>query len=144
MPHETATESTIKLKDVNYRLKKKSILKNINLTIETGDFWLFFGPNGAGKTTLLKTLCGLIHHFEGRISIQDRPIASFSPRELATLISYQPQFAEFSLPINIKDILLAGRYPYKSFLKITPGKISESTMKSSGNLNWSLSWSGIF
>jgi iron complex transport system ATP-binding protein len=107
----------IKIKNLNYHVHEKEILKNIDLTINDGDFWLIFGPNGAGKTTLLKIIYGLIHHYEGDARIHDKPIKSFSIRELATVISYQPQFEEFSLPISIKDILLAGRYPYKAFFK---------------------------
>ncbi|MCP5101850.1 MAG: ABC transporter ATP-binding protein, partial [bacterium] len=70
-----------------------------------------------GKTTLLKILCGLIHNYEGDALLRGRPVKSYSIRELAAVISYQPQFEEFALPISIKDILLAGRYPYKSFFK---------------------------
>ncbi|MCU0286135.1 MAG: ABC transporter ATP-binding protein [Acidobacteria bacterium] len=107
----------IELKDLHYRLNGKEILKDINLSVKEGDFWLIFGPNGAGKTTLLKILCGLIHQYQGQALIHGKDIKSLSIRELAALISYQPQFEEFSLPISIKDILLAGRYPYKSFFK---------------------------
>lgn len=107
----------IELKDLSYRVLEKTILQHINLTIEQGDFWLIFGPNGAGKTTLLKILCGLIHDYEGQALIRGRPVKNFSVRELAAVISYQPQFEEFALPLSIRDILLAGRYPYKSFFK---------------------------
>ena len=107
----------IELKGLNYRLYEKEILKDINLTINEGDFWLIFGPNGAGKTTLLKILCGLIRVYEGEARLLGKSIKEFSIRDLAAEISYQPQFEEFALPISIKDILLAGRYPYKSFFK---------------------------
>jgi len=107
----------IELKGLNYRLYEKEILKDINLTINDGDFWLIFGPNGAGKTTLLKILCGLIRVYEGEARLLEKSIKEFSIRDLAAVISYQPQFEEFALPISIKDILLAGRYPYKSFFK---------------------------
>jgi iron complex transport system ATP-binding protein len=107
----------IELKGLSYRLHDKVILRDIDLTVEPGEFWLIFGPNGAGKTTLLKILSGLIHDYEGRAFIRGRPIKDFSIRELAAVISYQPQFEEFALPLSIRDILLAGRYPYKSFFK---------------------------
>ncbi|MCX6583600.1 MAG: ABC transporter ATP-binding protein [Candidatus Aminicenantes bacterium] len=112
----------IDLKDLHYRLNGKDILKNIDLSVKEGDFWLIFGPNGAGKTTLLKILCGLIHNYEGRALLNGKPIQTLSIRDLAAIISYQPQFEEFTLPISIKDILLAGRYPYKSFFKNYSGE----------------------
>lgn len=107
----------IEIRDLSYRLPRKTILENIDLTVEEGDFLLIFGPNGAGKTTLLKILCGLLHEYEGSAMVAGRDIKKISFRELARVISYQPQFDEFSLPIRIKDILLSGRYPYKSFFK---------------------------
>ncbi|MCP4215961.1 MAG: ABC transporter ATP-binding protein [bacterium] len=107
----------IETKELSYCLKDKTILDGINLDIRDGDFWLIFGPNGAGKTTLLKALCGQITDFSGQVLLYQKPVSSFSTRQLASHISYQPQFEEFALPISIKDILLSGRYPYKSFFK---------------------------
>ena len=37
----------------------KTILKDLDWTIETGDFWFVCGPSGIGKTTLLRILLGL-------------------------------------------------------------------------------------
>lgn len=107
----------ITIDNISYGINKKEILANINLKIEKGDSCLVFGPNGAGKTTLLKILSGLITDFSGDIRIEGKNIKEFTRKEMAKILSYQPQFEEFSLPISIKEILLAGRYPYKSFFK---------------------------
>lgn len=96
---------------------KNTILKNIELKIEKGDSCLIFGPNGAGKTTLLRILSGQIADYEGEVFIEGKNIKNFARKEMAKILSYQPQFEEFSLPISTKEILLAGRYPYKSFFK---------------------------
>lgn len=40
-------------------------LDNINIDIESGDFFGLFGPNGAGKTTMLKILTGQIQPTSG-------------------------------------------------------------------------------
>lgn len=107
----------IKIENICCSINKRDILSDIDLEIEEGDFCLVFGPNGAGKTTLLKLLSGLITEFTGNIHIQGRNIKDIPRKEMAKILSYQPQFEEFSLPISIKEILLAGRYPYKSFFK---------------------------
>lgn len=113
----TVDNGQIDIKGLSYFFDKKKILQNIDLKIEAGDFWLIFGPNGAGKTTLLKIMSGLIHDFEGDARVKGRDIKKISTRDIAKVISYQPQFDEFSLPIRIKEILMAGRYPYKSFFR---------------------------
>ncbi len=43
------------------------ILKDINLSLESGESCALMGPSGAGKTTLLALLAGLDHPTEGRV-----------------------------------------------------------------------------
>ena len=44
-------------------------VKDINLTVEEGEFVAFLGPNGAGKTTTLKLLSGVINPDEGSVNV---------------------------------------------------------------------------
>jgi putative ABC transport system ATP-binding protein len=46
-------------------------LKNINLTVQTGDFITIIGSNGAGKTTLYNAIAGTRSPTSGRIFIRD-------------------------------------------------------------------------
>lgn len=55
----------ISLKDINYQLKKKKLLNNINLDIYEGEKILLIGDNGIGKTTLLKLLGKIIKPSSG-------------------------------------------------------------------------------
>ena len=48
----------IEMKNLNVSYLEKGILKNINWTIEKGDFWHLHGPNGSGKSTLLSLITG--------------------------------------------------------------------------------------
>ena len=94
-------------------VRNKKILKNIDLIIREKELTIMIGPNGAGKTTILKIISGIIRDFSGKVFIRDKNIKNLSRRELAKSISFQPQSEEFLLPISVKDVLLAGRYPYK-------------------------------
>ncbi len=93
--------------------REKQILKNINLSIKENDLTILMGPNGAGKTTILQIFSGIIKDFTGNVFINGKNIKQLNRRNLAKLISFQPQYEEFLLPISVKDVLLAGRYPYK-------------------------------
>lgn len=53
------------LKDLNYRVKNKSILKNISLDIYKGERIVILGENGCGKTSLMKIIAKLIDAKEG-------------------------------------------------------------------------------
>ena len=107
----------IDIEHLTVRLKEKTILDSIDLKVAKGDFWLIFGPNGAGKTTLFKSIAGLIHHFDGDISIDGASTRNHSKKELARKVSYLPQFEEYSLPLTVREILMAGRYPSLSLFR---------------------------
>ena len=45
----------------------KQILKDINLSVNTGDFIAITGPNGGGKTTLLRIILRLLKPTDGNV-----------------------------------------------------------------------------
>jgi ABC-2 type transport system ATP-binding protein len=55
---------------VNYGARP--VLKNLDLTINSGDIFGLLGPNGAGKTTLIRTICARIRPASGRILIDGK------------------------------------------------------------------------
>ena len=57
------------INNVSKTLKGKTVLKSIDLTIETGEFVLLKGHNGSGKTMLLRMLAGLIAPDEGSVEV---------------------------------------------------------------------------
>lgn len=60
-----------------------SVLKDISLELEYGEFVCILGPSGCGKTTLLNLVAGLDKNFEGHISFQqasDRSDPKGGPR----------------------------------------------------------------
>jgi iron complex transport system ATP-binding protein len=95
----------------------RPILQELDFSIRKNDFVLIFGKNGAGKSTLLKILAGMIPVGKGEVLIDGKNVAHYTKKELATMLSYLPQSDEFGLPILVKDVLLAGRYPYRSIFK---------------------------
>lgn len=51
-------------------------LKNINFTLQEGDFLSIVGPSGCGKSTLLSLICGLIAPESGNILYEGNPITA--------------------------------------------------------------------
>lgn len=49
----------------------KAILKNINFSVDEGDYLCIVGENGSGKTTLMKTILGLQQPVAGNIIYGD-------------------------------------------------------------------------
>lgn len=48
----------VKFNGVSVSYNGKPILRNINWTVDSGDFWEIRGPNGSGKTTLISMITG--------------------------------------------------------------------------------------
>ncbi len=107
----------INLKDINYSIKNKNILNNINFNIKENSITQIFGPNGAGKTSLFKIISGIISQYSGNILIRGNNIRNYSIKNIAKQITFLPQFHYFSLPISVKAILIAGRYPHSGLFQ---------------------------
>ena len=60
-------------------------LLNVNLSVRQGEFISIMGPSGSGKSTLLNVIGLLDAPTSGRISINNRPITSYSDRHLARI-----------------------------------------------------------
>jgi branched-chain amino acid transport system ATP-binding protein len=63
--HHSPILTTISL-TAGYK-KARSVIRDINLVIDEGEFVGLFGTNGAGKSTILKALMGLLYRQQGEI-----------------------------------------------------------------------------
>lgn len=107
----------VEARRLSYAVGSRPILQNIDFSVGANDFLLVFGRNGAGKSTLLRLLAGMLRAGEGEARLAGRDVASYSRKELARLVSFLPQADEFALPMQVRDVLLAGRYPYRALFR---------------------------
>ena len=59
----------LKIQGLTKSIKKKKILDNVSLTVNSGEIVGFLGPNGAGKTTTIKLIMGLFVITKGQITV---------------------------------------------------------------------------
>ncbi len=81
--------SYLEIKNVNKFYGKFHALKNINLSIEKGEFISFLGPSGCGKTTLLRTISGLEELDSGHIFLKEKDISNLHPSKRNFSIVFQ-------------------------------------------------------
>jgi nitrate/nitrite transport system ATP-binding protein len=68
--------------------KRVQVLKNINLTVNEGEFLAILGFSGSGKTTLISLIAGLIEPDEGEILLHGRPISGPGPDRAVVFQNY--------------------------------------------------------
>jgi ATP-binding cassette, subfamily B, bacterial NisT/SpaT len=94
---------SIELKNVSYKYpgQPNYAIKNIHLSIESGEKVAIVGRNGSGKTTLSKILTQLYQNYEGEILINGQPINNFSSNEIRRKITIIFQdFVRYQMPLR--------------------------------------------
>jgi zinc/manganese transport system ATP-binding protein len=76
----------IDLDHAHIGIHDRTVLSDITLSIDQGEFVGVLGPNGSGKTTLLRTLLGLLQPSHGTVRVFGRP-----PKRGDARIGYVPQ-----------------------------------------------------
>ena len=91
---------------------ERQVLAGVSLSLSPGELVALVGPNGAGKTTLLKTLSGVLAPRAGTVELEGRPLAGFSPREIARRIAFVGQELSADFSFTVEEVVLLGRSPH--------------------------------
>jgi len=96
-------EPVVELEHVKIQFGNRTILDDVNMTVNEGEFIAILGPNGAGKSTLLKLLLGLIKPSEGIVRVLGRP-----PRCGNSDIGYAPQHRVLEADLALRAVDVVG------------------------------------
>ncbi|WP_377290355.1 ABC transporter ATP-binding protein [Rhizobium sp. SG2393] len=91
------------LKNVTKSFGATTVIPDINLTINDGEFVVFVGPSGCGKSTLLRLIAGLEDTSSGVIEIDGRDVTAEAPakRGLAMVFQSYALYPHMSVRNNI-------------------------------------------
>ncbi|KRK89630.1 ABC transporter ATP-binding protein [Lentilactobacillus sunkii] len=78
----------IEFSNVTKKFDGQFALKDLNLTIDDGEFFVLVGPSGSGKTTLLKTINRLVVPTSGTVKIDGQDVADSHLQKLRRHIGY--------------------------------------------------------
>ncbi len=84
------------------------ILKDVDLTVEEGEFISIIGKSGSGKTTLLKIISGLIKQTSGEISLNNKILANNDSfvepenRKLGLVVQEKVLFPHLNVQSNVE------------------------------------------
>ena len=86
----------------------KEVVREISLSIKTGEIVGLLGPNGAGKTTSFYIIVGLVKPDRGSIFLDKTEISNFPIYQRGKMgISYLPQEASIFRGMNVEDNLMS-------------------------------------
>jgi iron complex transport system ATP-binding protein len=99
----------LEVKNVMCGYDKGVVIKDISLTVESGEVLCLLGPNGVGKTTFFKSILGFLGLKNGEIILNNENIKKLSRKQLAKSIGYVPQAHIPPFPFSVIDVVVMGR-----------------------------------
>ncbi len=106
----TDRQNTLLVERLQKRYGSRTVVKDVSLTVESGEVVGLLGPNGAGKTTCFYMVVGLVPLDAGSIVLNGTSIAHLPIHRRARMgLSYLPQeasvFRKLTVEENIRAVL---------------------------------------
>ena len=93
---------------VSVSIGRATLLKDVDLSVRSGETLAIIGPNGAGKSTLLRLLSSDIRPTSGAVTMNGRKLGDHSPAELAMRRAMLSQHVTVSFPFTVQEIVRMG------------------------------------
>ena len=88
--------------------RKRQVISDLSVEVESGQIVGLLGPNGAGKTTSFRMTCGLVEPDSGRVLLNEVDVTSLPMYRRARLgIGYLPQEASVFRKLTVEDNVMA-------------------------------------
>lgn len=101
----------IEFKNISKNYGEKQALKDLTLTIQSGEIFGFLGHNGAGKSTTIKSLVNIIQPTNGTIQVDGKNLNDHA-LDIKKMIGYVPDSPDIFLQLTANEYwdLIAAAY----------------------------------
>ncbi|MEP5764940.1 MAG: ABC transporter ATP-binding protein [Halieaceae bacterium] len=107
--------SVLRAKDIAVSFAEVDVLRQVSLTVASGEVVGLIGPNGAGKTTLLKVMANLLAADAGSVSLNEQPLADVTEMQRSRELAYLAQGAPAHWPLQVEKVVELGRIPHRAW-----------------------------
>ncbi|MDR2892330.1 MAG: LPS export ABC transporter ATP-binding protein [Deltaproteobacteria bacterium] len=99
--------NTIRTESLYKRYGDRTVVRDVSLTVNTGEIVGLLGPNGAGKTTTFYMITGIRKPSAGHVYLNDMDIAGWPLHDRARVgLSYLPQESSIFRTLSVLDNLM--------------------------------------
>lgn len=99
---------SLTIRNLRKGYKKRTVIRDVSLTLERGEVVALLGPNGSGKTTCFYSIAGLVMPEAGEVIVDGRDITLLPMYRRAKMgIGYLPQEASIFRGLCVEDNILA-------------------------------------
>ncbi len=100
--------STLSAQHLAKKYKSRPVVKDVSISVTSGEVVGLLGPNGAGKTTSFYMMVGLIACDQGKILLGDKDITNFPMHRRAQMgLGYLPQEPSVFRKLTVADNVMA-------------------------------------
>lgn len=99
---------TLRAEGISKSYRSRQVVRDLSLSISSGEVVGLLGPNGAGKTTAFYMIVGLVPCDSGRILLDDKDLTVLPMHRRARLgVGYLPQEASVFRGLSVEDNIMA-------------------------------------
>lgn len=99
---------TLTVSNLAKAYKGREVIKDVSLSIRSGEIVGLLGPNGAGKTTCFYMIVGIIRPDKGQITLDDKDLTPLTIHGRARRgVGYLPQEASIFRKLSVADNIMA-------------------------------------
>ncbi len=102
----------LEMKSVTVSYRENTVLRDVSLSLDSGDWLMVVGPNGAGKSTLISAVSGMAPH-TGQVTLCGKDRSALKAKEIARCVGTLAQNHSVGYSFTVRELVGLGRYPYR-------------------------------
>ncbi len=113
------------VRGITVTIEGKTLVEDVDVTVEAGEVVGLVGPNGAGKSTLLRAATG-VRIASGTVHLEGRAIGDVPRGDLYRMLAVVQQLPEAPLSMTVAELVMLGRYPHLGLFRRESARDHES------------------